>query len=59
MLSLYVCAATSVFIRNNFKPRLISFPVHITPLSRLSQWLTILGQQLHLSPEKLKLKATF
>ena len=41
-------------IRANFKPDFISFPVHRTPLSRLSQWLTILSQQLHLCPEKLK-----
>ena len=35
-------------IRANFKTDFIYFPVHRTPLSRLSQWLTILSQQLHL-----------
>ena len=49
--SLRVCVATSVSIRTNFKPDFISFPVHITPLSRLSKWLTILSQQLHMCPE--------
>ena len=32
--SLHVCVATSVSIRTNFRPDLISFPVHRTPLSR-------------------------
>ena len=41
----------SVSIRTSFKPDLISFPVHKAPLSRLSQWLIILNQQLHLFPE--------
>ena len=49
--SLRVCVATSVSIRTNFKPDFISFPVHITSLSRLSKWLTILSQQLHMCPE--------
>ena len=36
----YVC------LRSDFlKPDLISFPACITPLSPLSQWLTILSQQ--------------
>ena len=34
--SLHARVAMSVSIRNNFKQDLISFPVHITPLSRLS-----------------------
>ena len=49
--SLHVCVATSVSIRTNFKLDLICFPVHIASLSCLSQWLTILNQQLHLCPE--------
>ena len=56
---MHVCVATSVSIRANFKPDFISFPVHRTPLSRLSQWLTILSQQLHLCLEQVKYKATF
>ena len=49
--SLHVCVATSVFIRSNFKTDLLYFPVHITPSSGLSQWSTILSQQLQLHPE--------
>ena len=52
--SLHVCVARFVSIRTNFKPDLISFTVYIIPLSRLSQWLTILSQQLQLCPELLK-----
>ena len=49
--SLHACVAMCVSIQTNFKPDLISFPVHITPLSRLSQWSIILSQQVHLCPE--------
>ena len=45
------CMYVLLRVRTNFKADLISFPMYIIPLSRLSQWLTILSQQLHLCPE--------
>ena len=50
---MYALPRRSISILTNFKPGLISFTAHahMTSLSRLFQWLTILSQQLHLYPE--------